>query len=104
MHVRDAVAAIVALMGCEAAHGEVVNIGGSEEISIADLAQQVISLAGQGTIEVVPYEQVYPGTGFEDLRRRVPCVAKAQRLIGFAPAYDLSAIVADCLAHAGENS
>ena len=35
-------------------------------------------------IRHVPYEEAYQ-PGFEDLRRRVPDVGKAERLIGFRP-------------------
>jgi len=33
----------------------------------------------------VPYAQAYPEGGFEDMRRRVPCICKIARLTGWEP-------------------
>ena len=38
-YVEDVVEAMIRLMGCEHAVGQVVNIGNTEEITIADLAE-----------------------------------------------------------------
>ena len=103
LHVSDAVRAILKLMACESAVGNVINIGGEEEVSIAELARQVIAQAGGGEVALVPYEEVYPGRGFEDLRRRVPSLDRARQLIDFSPEYSLSQIIADCLRSAAED-
>jgi UDP-glucose 4-epimerase len=65
--------------------GQVFNIGSTEEISINALAERVIALTGsRSTIRHVPYDEAY-APGFEDMRRRVPCIEKIQRLIGYQP-------------------
>jgi len=46
----------------------------------------------------VTYEEAYVG-GFEDMRRRVPDISRANRLIGFAPRFTLDDILRDVLAH-----
>jgi len=89
----DVVEAICRLMECEEANGEVVNIGGTEEISISELAERIKSIAGsKSEIIYVPYEQVY-GKDFEDMMRRVPSSEKLNSLIGFVPQTPLDTIL-----------
>ncbi|GIX00013.1 MAG: UDP-glucose 4-epimerase [Pirellulaceae bacterium] len=99
-HVADIVRGLIDLMHCEAAYGQVVNLGSTEEIRIRELAERIISLTGsQSVIKFLPYESVF-GDGFEDMQRRIPSIAKAQRLIGWQPQYTLDQILQDCLAAA----
>ena len=91
--VNDTVEALMRLMDCPRAVGEVVNIGNTEEINIADLAKAVKErTASSSPIELVPYDQAYE-PGFEDMMRRVPCVDKLQALTGFRPQIKLAAII-----------
>ena len=84
-YVGDVVESICRLMECEEAIGEVVNIGGTEEISISELAERIKSLVGsKSEIIYISYEQVY-GKNFEDMMRRVPSSEKLNNLIGFVP-------------------
>ena len=54
-HVREVVECIVKLMDTPAALGEVVNIGGVEEISIKDLAERIIEkCASDSLVEFTP--------------------------------------------------
>ncbi len=97
-HVHDVVRAMVALLECPAAVGQVVNVGNDEEVSILRLAELVREAAGsRSPIELVPYSEAY-GEGFEDMQRRMPDVAKLERLIGMRPRTPLSQIVADVVA------
>ena len=91
--VTDTVEALVRLQGCPAARGEVFNVGGTEEVSIRQLAELVIGVLGsRSTIEYLPYSQAY-AKGFEDMRRRKPCVDKLARVTGFRPATPLREII-----------
>ncbi|MBN8525426.1 MAG: GDP-mannose 4,6-dehydratase [Planctomycetes bacterium] len=99
LHVADAVSALIALAGCDAAVGRVVNVGGTEEVSMRTLAQAVRAAAGTGSITLVPYASAYP-TGFEDMRRRVPDTTRLRQMTGWAPTKDLRQIIADALADA----
>lgn len=66
-----------------AALGQVFNIGNNRETSVLELAHMVLAATGsRSPIVHVPYEQVY-GARFEETRRRVPDVSKAERLLGF---------------------
>ncbi len=92
-HVRDAVEALDRLLNDERCHGQVFNVGATEEVSIEQLAQRVIKKTGSaGGITPVPYERAY-GRGFDDLRRRVPDLTKIRCAIGFEPKTDLDAIL-----------
>lgn len=94
-HVADVVGALIRLIDCPAAYGEVVNIGSSNEITIRQLAEQVIhELQSSSTIEIIPYSNVF-GEGFEDMFRRLPKIEKVFRLIGWKPLKDLSQIISD---------
>ena len=99
LHVADAVAGILALAGCDAAIGRVVNVGGTEEVSMRTLAVAVRAAAGTGTITLVPYASAYP-TGFEDMRRRVPDTTRLRQMTGWKPVRELRQIIADALADA----
>lgn len=83
--VDDTVEALLRLMRLTSSRGEVVNIGGAEEISIEALAQRVVQvLDSSSAIERLAYDQVF-SEGFEDMRRRRPDVDKLHRLTGFRP-------------------
>jgi UDP-glucose 4-epimerase len=87
--VGDLVEAVAALAGQPQAVGEVFNIGASQEISILELAGRVLELTGSSSqVRFVPYEEAY-APGFEDMQRRVPSVAKLQRLTGYTPKISL---------------
>jgi UDP-glucose 4-epimerase len=98
-HIKDAVWAIARIAEKPDAIGEVFNVGGRQEISIAGLAQFVKStLKSASSIVYVPYHQAYE-EGFEDMRRRVPDLRKLQNFIGYDPKRTLEDIVLDVAAH-----
>lgn len=92
-YVADTVEAFLRLHRTPAAHGEVVNIGSTEEISILDLAKRVIELTNsKSAVELVPYDRAYK-PGFEDMLRRKPSIDKLDRLTGFCPTTTLDDII-----------
>ncbi|MBN1641618.1 MAG: GDP-mannose 4,6-dehydratase [Anaerolineae bacterium] len=97
-HVADTVRAIVGLTETPQAVGQVVNIGSTEEISILDLARRVVArLDSRSQIALIPYEQAYE-SGFEDMARRVPDIARIGALIGWSPRHTLDDIIRDVAA------
>jgi UDP-glucose 4-epimerase len=66
--------------------GEIFNLGSEREISILRLAELIIELTGKKHIKpvFVSYEDFY-GVSYEDVRRRVPDISKAKRILGFEP-------------------
>ena len=96
-HVADVVQALEKiLLHTPKAFGQVVNIGNPTEVTINQLAAQVKKLTkSKSEIVHISYEEAYQDGGFEDMRRRVPSIAKAKKLIGFAPKKTLRDIIAD---------
>lgn len=92
-YVKDVVKGLMGLMSCQAATGEVFNIGGIEEISILNLAKKIISITKSSSpIELIPYEKAFE-KDFEDMQRRVPSIEKIFRYTGFTPQTDLDTIL-----------
>jgi UDP-glucose 4-epimerase len=91
--VHDTVEALVRLKNCRAARGEIFNIGGTEEVSISELAERVLkTLGSKSKIEFVPYEKAY-APGFDDMRRRKPRMEKLKRYVDFRPQTPLVEII-----------
>jgi UDP-glucose 4-epimerase len=91
--VHDVVEALVRLQHCPTARGEIFNIGGTEEVSIYQLAQLVVETLGStSTIELIPYDQAY-APGFDDMRRRKPLVEKLERTVQYKPSTPLRDII-----------
>ena len=94
-HVADAVTAIVTMAANDATIGDVYNVGGTGEVTIKQLAEQVIKITGsKSEITYTDYSDAYPA-GFEDIQRRVPDISKVKSAIGWAPTKDLAQIISD---------
>ena len=96
-HVQDIVQAIEKiLLKTDSAFGQVVNLGNPSEVTILDLAKKIkAQLHSKSEIIHLSYAEAYKDGGFEDMRRRVPCIDKAKRLIGFEPKKTLTNIISD---------
>ena len=91
--VRDVVQVFMGMIEKDESFGQVYNIGGTEEISILDLAKKIIALSGsKSEIVLTPYEEAYEAD-FEDMMRRVPSVEKVFSLVGFKPDDNLDSIL-----------
>jgi UDP-glucose 4-epimerase len=91
--VHDAVEALVRLQNCAPARGEIFNIGGTEEVSIVELARLVVkTLGSKSKIERIPYAEAY-APGFDDMRRRKPRVSKLNQFVKFKPQTPLREII-----------
>jgi UDP-glucose 4-epimerase len=91
--VSDVVRGTLLLADCEAAKGEIFNIGTDEEVTITRLAERIRARCdSSSTVECVPYEQIY-GRSFEDMRRRVPDLTKIRRIVGYRPEVGLEALL-----------
>jgi UDP-glucose 4-epimerase len=98
-HVADAVQAIATMAATDSTIGDVYNVGGTGEVSIKQLAEQVLALTGsQSLITYTPYSEAYPA-GFEDIQRRVPDISRVKSAIGWAPTRDLKQIISDIAAY-----
>lgn len=87
--VRDVIRALQGLMEHPKAVGQVFNIGGTNEISIKELAQKIIQITNsKSTVKLIPYDEAY-APGFEDMQRRLPDTTKIQKLIAWKPGIPL---------------
>jgi UDP-glucose 4-epimerase len=92
-HVADVVRFVIELVELPAAHGQVINIGSAEPVSIRELAERVIEIAGsKSKIQFESYADAYD-KDFEDVRRRIPDVGKLEKLLDLRPEYKLSEII-----------
>jgi UDP-glucose 4-epimerase len=98
-HVHDAIEALLALVSTDKTINEVYNVGGTGEVTIKELADQVIKETKSGSsIEYIAYEKAY-APGFEDMQRRVPDISKIKKELNWAPKKNLSQIISDVAAH-----
>jgi UDP-glucose 4-epimerase len=99
-HVSDTVNALELLLDrATDTAGEIYNIGSNHEVTINELAQEVIArCASASTIRLVPYSDAY-APGFEDMRRRVPDTTKIRSAIGWRATRTLNEILDDVIAY-----
>ncbi len=98
--VRDMVEGIHRLTDRAGPEPLIVNLGGEQEIAIADLAARVIRLTGSSSeVRQVSYEAAY-GEAIDDMERRCPSLVRARVVLGSAWPHvsldaSLKAIIAD---------
>ncbi len=89
-NVADVVAALLKLIECDSAVGQVINVGADEPCTIEQLAQKIIDLTGSSSsIRKISYEQAY-GRPFDDMLVRKPDLTKIRGLIGYEPSFTLA--------------
>jgi UDP-glucose 4-epimerase len=90
IYIDDIVRAIYMAMTRKEAVGEIINIGTSREISIKEMAEMIWKLCGKRgrpDLEFIPYTKF--SRRYEDVRRRVPDITRAKKLLGFCPQVEL---------------
>lgn len=103
-HVDEVVNAIMKLIETPEAIGQVVNVGGVQEVSMLELAKRIKKLSeSESEIKLLPYDDVYP-KDFEDMQRRVPSTEKLKSLIGYTPTKRLDDIITDVIDYYQSNS
>jgi UDP-glucose 4-epimerase len=81
-YISDTVVGIALALESGKANGQIINIGSTEEIEIIELARKIIAMtSSKSRIDYIAYESF--GGGYEDVRRRVPDLRKANSLFGF---------------------
>jgi UDP-glucose 4-epimerase len=95
-HVTDVVRALKTLLETPTTGGEIFNVGSTERIMIAELAERVLEATGSSSeIVFVPYEEVYADGIAEEMFHRAPAIDKIEAAIGWRPTIDLDGIIAD---------
>ena len=97
-HVSDVVRALPSLLDHPSTvSGQIYNIGSDQEVTIGELAHQVVERADSASsIRYIPYDQAY-AAGFADMRRRVPNISKIGAAIGWTPTILLPEILDDMI-------
>jgi UDP-glucose 4-epimerase len=87
-YISDHVEGIIRCLERSEAVGNVINLGSTEETSILDLATLIWSLAGSGApkFNFISYRSFGK---YEDVRRRVPNISRAKKLLAFEPQVSL---------------
>jgi UDP-glucose 4-epimerase len=99
-HVLDTVRALELLLDRpQDTSGEIYNIGSGHEVTINELAGEVITRSlSPSKVRLVPYSEAY-APGFEDMRRRVPDTTKIRTAIGWQATRTLNEILDDVIAY-----
>ena len=96
-HVADVIATVLELMESPAAPGRVFNIGSDRPVSILEMARSVVALAGSSSpIEFQTYAEAYD-QDFEDVRRRIPVLARLHATVAYRNRHDLDATIREVI-------
>ncbi len=81
-YVDDVVEALLLAGASEEAEGEVYNLGGDEPVSLAELAEELISITGRGSVRAVPFP---PERQLIDVGNTHSSFAKIESALGWRP-------------------
>lgn len=95
-YVADTAAGFLALAECDAAVGREVNIATQQEISIGELARELIRQINPAAAIVTAAERLRPENS--EVERLLGCNAQLRALTGWKPKYDLAAGLAETIA------
>jgi len=84
-YVSDIVEGTIKSMETHNAVGEIINLGGTEEISIIDFAKLIKKVLNINEMKVnyVPFKEVFGN--YKEIMRRVPDLEKAKRILEYEP-------------------
>ena len=103
-HVSDITSAIMLLDQSKEAVGRPINVGVNKEISIIDLANEVIKQTKSNSqVAFMEYKDAYP-KGYEDMQRRVPDNSLLREITNWTPKKNLTNIIEDIAASYVDNS
>ena len=85
-YVDDVIEALLLAGASEAAEGEIFNLGGEEPITLAELAEEMISLTGRGHVRPVPFP---PERQLIDIGNFYSSYRKIESMLGWRPSTPL---------------
>jgi UDP-glucose 4-epimerase len=94
-HIDDVIEALLLAGADEAAEGEIFNLGGDEPVSLAELATQLISLTGRGSLRAVPFP---PERQLIEIGNFYSSYRKIEQTLGWRPRIGLKAGLAGTIA------
>lgn len=100
-YVKDTVSGFVAIAGCDAAVGRVVNVGRGDDVSIGDLVDRIGHRLGKRLEVEADAQRVRPPAS--EVGRLLAGTALARELFGWEPKYSLDQALDETIAWVGEN-
>ena len=94
-YVKDTAAGFVAIAGCDAALGRVVNVGRGEDVTIGDLVERIAAKLGKPIQVETDPQRVRPAAS--EVGRLLAGTALAQELWGWQPQYSLDEALAETI-------
>jgi dTDP-glucose 4,6-dehydratase len=95
-YVKDTAAGFVAIAGCDAANGRVVNIGRGDDLSIGELVERIAARLGKPIRVETDPERLRPAAS--EVGRLLAGTALARELWGWAPRYSLDEALDETIA------
>ena len=100
-YVKDTVAGFVAIAGCDAAVGRVVNVGRGDDLTIGQLVERVAARLGRPLRVEADPQRVRPSAS--EVGRLLAGNALARELMGWAPKYTLDEALDETIAWVRDN-
>ncbi|MFO0950380.1 MAG: GDP-mannose 4,6-dehydratase [Isosphaeraceae bacterium] len=100
-YVKDTAAGFVAIAGCDAAIGRVVNIGRGSDVSIGELVERIGAILGKPLQVETDPQRVRPAAS--EVGRLLAGNALARELFGWEPSYSLDDALAETIAWVRDN-
>lgn len=99
-HVTDAVEATIRLSDCEAANGQIVNVGATTARETAEVASAVAGYCNRHYVDMtrvrkIPYAELSPDGSYERMQVRIGNVNKLEKLTGMRFADRFTEIISD---------
>lgn len=92
-YVGDVVEGVIRLSEAPSAIGQVFNVGSDAETSVLELAHAIRAVTGSSSpIQLTPYRDVF-GERFQEVQRRVPDLARLEKVVGFRPRTPLAELL-----------
>lgn len=95
-YVDDVVDAFLRVGASETANGEVYNLGGQHPVTLYDLAQLIVTIAGQGEVTLVPWPADRKKIDIGDV---YSSYAKIEAALGWRPTTDLQSGLTQMIAY-----
>jgi NAD dependent epimerase/dehydratase len=100
-YVKDTAAGFLAIAGCDAAIGRVVNIGQGTDLTIGELVERISALIGRPIAVETDLARVRPAAS--EVGRLLAGTKLAQELMGWTPKFTLDQALAETIAWVRDN-
>ncbi|UQX03434.1 NAD-dependent epimerase/dehydratase family protein [Streptomyces sp. RerS4] len=102
-YIDDIVTGTLLAASADKAAGEAFNLGSMTELTVRDIINMIVSLAGEGVEPITANTAQHLGSAYEDLGRRMPDNTKARELLGWECSTAVDDGLAQTIAWARQN-